>query len=223
MRISDMNILLVEDNESIIKGLIYAFEKNNYTLIYKTKVREAKEYLAGKPEIDLAILDVNLPDGNGFELFKSVIKEKGIPAIFLTVRDDEDDIVNGLDIGAEDYITKPFSSKELLARVNKILLRHRKENIIKIRDIRYDTDKMELYRGETLIELSALELKIVNYLFANLNKVVSRNTLLDKVWEWTGNYVDDHTITVYFKRIRTKMGTDIIKTVKGMGYRIDEE
>ncbi len=109
MRISDMNILLVEDNESIIKGLIYAFEKNNYTLIYKTKVREAKEYLAGKPEIDLAILDVNLPDGNGFELFKSVIKEKEIPAIFLTVRDDEDDIVNGLYIGAEDYITKPFS------------------------------------------------------------------------------------------------------------------
>jgi DNA-binding response OmpR family regulator len=218
-----MKVLLVEDNESIIKGLVYAFEKNNYTLVYKTKIREAKEYVLDNSDIDIAILDVNLPDGNGFDLFKEVITKKDIPAIFLTVRDDEDDIVNGLNIGAEDYITKPFSSKELLARVNKILLRNKKKNIIKIKDITYDTDKMELYREDKLIELSALELKIVNYLFSNLNKVVSRNILLDKVWEWTGNYVDDHTITVYFKRIRLKIGTDIIKTIKGMGYRIDEE
>ena len=218
-----MKVLLVEDNGAIIKGLIYAFEKNYYTLEYKTTVKEAKEYLQNNSDIDIAILDVNLPDGNGFDLFKDIIKDKKVPAIFLTVRDDEDDIVNGLDIGAEDYITKPFSSKELLARVNKIMLRYKKKNIIKIQDITYDTDKMELYREGKQIELSALELKIVNYLFANINKVVSRSILLDKVWEWTGNYVDDHTITVYFKRIRAKIGTDIIKTIKGIGYRIDEE
>ena len=192
-----MKILLVEDNEAIIKGLIYSFEKNNYTLIYKTRIRDAKEYVLNNSDIDLAVLDVNLPDGNGFDLFKDVINKKGIPAIFLTVRDDEDDIVEGLNIGAEDYITKPFSAKELLARVNKILLRHKKKNIIRIKDVSYDTEKMELYREDKLIELSALELKIVNYLFTYLNKVVSRTVLLDKVWEWTGNYVDDHTITVY--------------------------
>ncbi|MBE5959730.1 MAG: response regulator transcription factor [Lachnospiraceae bacterium] len=218
-----MNILLVEDNEAIIKGLIYAFEKNNYTLFYKTRIKDAKDFLLENSEIDLAILDVNLPDGNGFDFFKDYVKNKNIPAIFLTVRDDEDDIVKGLNIGAEDYLTKPFSAKELLARVNKILLRYKKQSIIKIQDISYDTEKMELFRGQDKIELSALELKIVNYLFSNVNRVVSRNILLDKVWEWTGNYVDDHTITVYFKRIRTKIGTDIIKTVKGIGYRIDEE
>lgn len=218
-----MNILLIEDNEAIIKGLAYSFEKNKYSLVYKTNIKETKEYLSNKATIDLIILDITLPDGNGFDLFQNTIKELNIPTIFLTARDEEDDIVKGLNIGAEDYITKPFSTKELLARVNKILLRSRKKNIIKVKDITFDTDKLELYKNENQIELTALELKLVNLLFINLNKVVSRNTLLDKIWEWTGNDVDDHTITVYFKRIREKIGTDIITTVKGMGYRIDEE
>lgn len=218
-----MNILLVEDNETIIKGLSYSFEKNNYELTYKTNIKDAKEYLNNNSNIDIIILDISLPDGNGFDLFNSNIKGLNIPTIFLTARDDEDDIVKGLNIGAEDYITKPFSTKELLARINKVLLRTNKKNIIKMKDITFDTDKLELYKNDILIELTALELKIVNLLFMNINKVVSRNTLLDKIWEWTGNDVDDHTITVYFKRIREKIGTDIIKTIKGMGYRIDEE
>lgn len=218
-----MNILLVEDNETIIKGLTYSFKKNKYNLIYRTNIKETKEYLSSNSDIDLIILDITLPDGNGFDLFQNNIKELNIPTIFLTARDEEDDIVKGLNIGAEDYITKPFSTKELLARVNKILLRSKKKNIIKVKDITFDTDKLELYKNENQIELTALELKLVNLLFINLNKVVNRNTLLDKIWEWTGNDVDDHTITVYFKRIREKLGTDIITTVKGMGYRIDEE
>lgn len=218
-----MNILLVEDNETIIKGLAYSFEKNKYNFIYKTNIKETKEYLSSNSDIDLIILDITLPDGNGFDLFQNNIKKLNIPTIFLTARDEEDDIVKGLNIGAEDYITKPFSTKELLARINKILLRSKKKNIIKVKDITFDTDKLELHKNEEQIELTALELKLVNLLFINLNKVVSRNTLLDKIWEWTGNDVDDHTITVYFKRIREKLGTDIITTVKGMGYRIDEE
>ena len=95
--------------------------------------------------------------------------------------------------------------------------------MIKIKDITYNLDKAVLYKDNIEIELTALELKLINLLFNNLGKVVSRNVILDKIWEWTGNYVDDHTITVYFKRIREKIGTDIIQTVKGMGYRIDEE
>ena len=193
-----MNILLIEDTESIIKGLTYSFEKNNYNLTVKTTIKDSKEYLIHNSDIDLIILDITLPDGNGFDLFQNNIKELNIPTIFLTARDEEDDIVECLNIGAEDYITKPFSTKELLARVNKILLRFQKKSIIKVKDITFDTDKLELYKNKKQIELTALELKLVNLLFINLNKVVSRNTLLDKIWEWTGNDVDDHTITVYF-------------------------
>ena len=215
-----MNILLVEDTESIIKGLTYSFEKD-YNLTVKMNVKEAKEYILNN-SIDLIILDITLPDGNGFDLFEETIKALKIPTIFLTAKDEEDDIVKGLNIGAEDYITKPFSTKELLARVNRILSRNKK-NIIKVKDISFDLDKLILYKENNKLELTALELKLVNLLFSNINKVVSRNTILDKIWEWTGNYVDDHTVTVYFKRIREKIGTDIIITIKGMGYRIDEE
>ena len=218
-----MNILLIEDTESIIKGLTYSFEKNNYNLIAKNNIKDSKEYLINNSNIDLIILDITLPDGNGFDLFENTIKDLKIPTIFLTAKDEEDDIVKGLNVGAEDYITKPFSTKELMARVNKILLRSKKNSIIKIKDISFDMDKLILMKDNTPIELTALELKLVNLLFNNLNKVVSRNVILDKIWEWTGNYVDDHTVTVYFKRIREKIGTNIITTIKGIGYRIDEE
>lgn len=218
-----MNILLVEDTKSIIKGLSYAFEKENYNLTVKSSIREVKEYLLNKPEINLAILDITLPDGDGFNLYKNTIKELNIPTIFLTAKDEEDDIVKGLEEGAEDYITKPFSTKELMVRVNKILLRYKKKSVIKVKDISFDMDKLVLMKNNEQIELSALELKLINLLFSNINKVVSRNIILDKIFDWTGNYVDDHTVTVYFKRIKDKIGTDIIKTIKGMGYRIDEE
>lgn len=218
-----MNILLVEDTESIIKGLTYSLKKDNHNLTVKTTIKDSKEYLLNNSNIDLIILDITLPDGNGFNLFENTIKDSKIPTIFLTAKDEEDDIVKGLNIGAEDYITKPFSTKELMARVNRILLRTKKQSIIKIKDISFDMDKLVLMRDNAPIELTALELKLVNLLFNNLNKVVSRNVILDKIWDWTGNYVDDHTVTVYFKRIREKIGTDIITTIKGMGYRIDEE
>ena len=218
-----MNILLVEDTESIIKGLTYSFEKENYNLIVKTNIKSTKEYLDSNPNIDLIILDITLPDGNGYELFKSTIRLLNIPTIFLTAMDSEDNIVECLESGAEDYITKPFSTKELLARVNRIIARNKKNSIIKVKDITFDTDKLVLYKDNKPIDLTALELKIITLLFTNVNKVVSRNLLLDKIWEWTGNDVDDHTITVYFKRIREKINTDIIITIKGIGYRIDEE
>ena len=217
-----MNILLIEDHESIISGLKYAFNVNNYNMIAKTTIKESIEYLENnKPEI--IILDVSLPDGNGFELYEKVIKEKNIPVIFLTARDDEDDIIKGLNLGAEDYMTKPFSTKELLVRVNKIILRNKKITLIKVKDISFDLDKMVVSKNNNIIDLSSLELKILHLLFINIGKVVTRDTILDKIWEWTGNYVDDHTITVYLKRIREKLDTDIIVTIKGIGYRIDEK
>ena len=218
-----MNILLVEDNITIVKGLKYAFEKNNYNLAYTTTIFDANNYLKNNSNIDLIILDITLPDGNGIQLFEEKIKKLEIPTIFLTAKDDEETVVKGLTIGAEDYITKPFSTKELLARINKILIRFKKQSIISIKNIKFDMDKMVVYKDGKKVNLTSLELKLLNLLFMNLNKVVSRNTIFDTIWEATGNDVDDHTITVYFKRIREKLGTDIIITVKGIGYRIDNE
>jgi len=217
-----MDVLLIEDHESIINGLKYTFNVNNYNLIAKTTIKESIEYLENnKPEI--IILDVMLSDGNGFDLYEKVIKEKKIPVIFLTARDDEDDVIKGLNLGAEDYMTKPFGAKELLVRVNKIILRNKKITLFKVKDIYFDIDKMVVSKNDKILELSSLELKILHLLFINIGKVVTRDTILDKIWEWTGNYVDDHTITVYLKRIREKLDTDIIVTIKGIGYRIDEK
>ena len=217
-----MTILLIEDNIPIIKGLSYSFKKNNYELIFKLTIKESKVYLQHNHP-DLIILDVMLPDGNGYDLFINVIKPLNIPTIVLTAKDEEDDIVTFLDSGAEDYVKKPFSTKELLSRVNKILNRYSKNNILKVQDLTFDLDKMVVLKNNHPLDLTPLELKILHLLFLNLNKVVTRNFLLDKIWEWTGNDVDDHTITVYFKRIREKIGENIIITIKGLGYRIDEK
>ncbi len=217
-----MRILLVEDNKNIVDGLIYAFKMNNYQLDYTSSVKDTLKYLEDTiPEV--IILDVMLGDGNGFDLYSNNIKELDIPVIFLTARDDEDDIIKGLNLGAEDYMTKPFSTKELLVRVNKIILRKKKQSIIKVEDIYFDIDKMIVKKNDEEVKLTSLELKILQLLFINIGKVVRRNTLLDKIWEITGNDVDDHTLTVYLKRIREKLGTDIIITIKGIGYRIDEK
>lgn len=216
-----MQILLVEDNVNIAKGLVYSLEQKEYKVIHTESIINTIEVLENK-KIDLIILDISLPDGNGFNLYEKEIKKKKIPTIFLTARDDEDDIVKGLEIGAEDYITKPFSTKELIARINKILLRGKNQKIT-IKNIEFDMDKMEAYKDKKKIELSNIELKILNLLFMNLNKVVTRDDIIDKIWEWTGNDVNNNTVTVYMKRIREKLDEDIIITIKGIGYRIDEK
>ncbi len=215
-----MKILLVEDNETIIKGLEYAFIENNYELDVKKTVKEAEQFLAEK-EVDLILLDIVLPDGNGFSLYQKNASIKNIPTIFLTAKDEEENIVKGLMMGAEDYITKPFSTKELLARISRIFLRNQNASRIKVKEIIFDIEKMAVYRNDEQIELTSLELKLLHLLFLNIGKVVSRNMLLDSIWRWTGNEVDDHTVTVYLKRIREKLGSDIIITIKGIGYRID--
>lgn len=217
-----MKILLVEDNEILAKGLIYSLEQKKYQVIHTLNVENTLKILKTE-KIDLAILDVSLPDGNGFDLYRNNIKEKNISSIFLTAKDEEDNIVKGLELGAEDYITKPFSIKELMARINRIILRNKKNTIIQVQNIKFDMDKMVVYRDNENVELTNLELKILNLLFLNLNKVVKRSEIIDKIWEWTGNDVNDNTVTVYLKRIRKKLDSDIIKTIKGIGYRVDTE
>lgn len=216
-----MKILLIEDNEMVAKGLIYSLSQKEFKVTHKINIKETITFLENN-KVDLIILDVSLPDGNGFELYEKEIKSKKIPTIFLTAKDDENDIVKGLELGAEDYITKPFSTKELIARINRIL-RKEKNNIIKVKNIEFDLDKMVVYKDGQEVQLTSLELKILSLLFSSINKVVSRNYIIDKIWEWTGNDVNDNTVTVYLKRIREKLETDIIVTAKGIGYRIDEE
>ena len=215
-----MEILLVEDNLVIVKGLEYSFKQERYNLNVATNLKQAAKIIEDK-KIELIILDIALPDGNGLDFYENTVKSLNISTIFLTAQDDEETVVNGLNLGADDYITKPFSTKELFARINKIVLRNKKNTIIKIGNIKFDMDKMIVYKDEQIIELTSLELKILHLLFSNLDKVVKRDDIIDKIWEWTGNDVNDNTVTVYLKRIREKLDTDIITTVKGIGYRID--
>ena len=214
-------ILLVEDNESISKALKFSLEEKDYNVVVADSIKSFKSKYTNN--IDLIILDVSLPDGSGFDLYEDNIKDKNIPTIFLTARDSEEDIVKGLDLGADDYLTKPFSTKELMARINRILSRNKKTNIIKIKNITFDVYKMELYKDNIKINLSSMELNILSYLITNINKVVTREMILEKIWELTGNDVDDHTVTVYMKRIKDKIGDELITTIKKVGYRIDEE
>lgn len=213
-----MKILLVEDNLNIRESLEYSFKVKNINLVSKSNIKDTLDYLENN-KVDLIILDVTLPDGNGFDLYKNQFKNMEIPVIFLTARDSEEDIVNALDMGASDYLTKPFRTGELIARINKIL----NKKTICIKNITYDLNKMCVYKDDKVINLTTLELKILGLLFSNINKVVTRDKIIDSIWEWTGNDVNDNTVTVYMKRIREKLDSDIIITLKGIGYRIDEE
>ena len=213
-----MNILLVEDNLGIQKGLSYSLTKNNYNVIVKSSIKDTKTYLQdNKP--NLIILDIALPDGSGLDLYKDYIKSLNINTIFLTADDNIDNIVFALDTGACDYITKPFEVRVLIAKINRIL----SNKSLVINDIAFDINKMEVFKNDKVVSLTSLEKKILFLLVSNKNKVVTRENLINYIWELTGNDVYDNTITVYLKRIREKLDTDIIKTIKGIGYRIDEE
>lgn len=217
-----MNVLLIEDNESIVSGLKYSLEQEKYKVFSCTNAKDTIKFLEENKQVDIAIIDISLPDGNGFDLYQNYIKEKNIPSIFLTARDSEDDVVKGLELGVEDYMTKPFSTRELLARIKRNIMKHKNEAIITIEGISFDFDKMEVSKDGKVIPLTRLELKILHLLFSNLGKVVRRDYIIEKIWEWTSNDVNDNTVTVYMKRIREKLGVDIIITIKGIGYRIDD-
>lgn len=214
-------ILLIEDEVDILNNLKDILEQNNYQVLRAKSIKESKEYL--EKNLDLIILDVTLPDGDGFEFYKMNIKQRQIPTIFLTAKDLEDDIVKGLSLGAEDYITKPFLTKELLIRIKKIIDRHNKTNIIKIKEFTFDTLNLRVFKNNTEIRLTSLETRLLFLLINNLNKTITRDILLEYIWEWTGNDVNDNTLTVYFKRIRDKLDSSIIITYKAIGYRINEE
>ena len=213
-----MKILLVEDNKSIIKGLEYAFAQNGYSCEYCLSLDEAVR--KAPFNYDVAVLDIMLPDGNGFDLFKKIRRYSDLPVIFLTAVDDEDSVVNGLELGADDYITKPFSTRELIARIKRVANKNSKKNIITVSGVTLDLDKSAVFENGKQLELTALEYKLLSLLMQNAGKVVTRELIFEKIWDVSGNFVNDNTLTVYIKRIRKKLDADIIK--KGMGYQVAE-
>lgn len=215
-----MKILLVEDNKSIIKGLEYAFAQNGYSCEYCLSLDEAVR--KAPFNYDAAVLDIMFPDGNGFDLFKKIRRYSDLPVIFLTAVDDEDSVVNGLELGADDYITKPFSTRELIARIKRVANKNSKKNIITVSGVTLDLDKSAVFENGKQLELTALEYKLLSLLMQNAGKVVTRELIFEKIWDVSGNFVNDNTLTVYIKRIRKKLDADIIKTVKGMGYQVAE-
>lgn len=216
-------LLLVEDNESILKGLTYSLEQENFKVDVATNVNTAKENLASN-EYDLIILDIMLPDGNGFELCKYIKEKDDIPIIMLTAKDEEKDVVQGFNLGADDYVIKPFRIRELISRINNILRRYNKETSkLRTGNIVIDVDASRVFINGKEIIFTALEYRILLLLFYNMGKTVTRDNILDKIWDIAGNYVNDNTLTVYIKRIRAKLGEyDVIKTIKGIGYRVDK-
>ena len=218
-------ILLVEDNETIIMGLKYSLEQEGFQVISAKTAKESKEKLDNK-SIDIVLLDVSLPDGNGFEICKEIKEKNDIPVIFLTAQDEETSVVLGLDLGADDYIVKPFRTRELISRIKSVLRRYGKKeenNIIQYKNIKIDTISAKVYKNNKEIIFTSLEYRILLMLFTNQNKLITREQLLEKIWNIAGNFVNDNTLTVYIKRIREKLEDDsIIKTIRGLGYRIGD-
>ncbi len=219
-------ILLVEDNETIVMGLSYSLEQEGFEIV-SSKTRKDAEKILESETINLVLLDVTLPDGNGFDICKYVKQKLDIPVIFLTAQDEETSVVVGLDLGADDYVIKPFRTRELISRINSVLRRYGKKeditNIIQYKNIKIDTTSAKVYKDEKEIIFTSLEYKILLMLFTNQNKLITREQLLEKIWDIAGNFVNDNTLTVYIKRIREKLEDEsIIKTVRGLGYRIGD-
>ena len=214
-----MKLLTVEDNLMILKGLKYYLESEGFIVDKATTYKEALDLILFN-NYDLILLDISLPDGDGFNLAKEIKENYKIPIIFLTAKDDIDDICNGL-LLASDYIIKPFRNRELLSRIKKALYLN---DIIEFNNLKIVTNKKEIYKNNVEINLTSLEYKLFMSLLDNRNKVLSREFLLDKIERETGNFVNDNTLRVYIKRIREKLNDEnIIRTVKGIGYVIDEK
>ena len=217
-----MKILFLEDDVMIASGVKYALENEGYEVEHAKDVSTAKNLISGSA-FSLAIIDMQLPDGNGFDI-SSILTDKKVPVIFLTVVDDENQIVKAFDEGAEDYIVKPFRIRELLARVKRTLEHHQgaSSKLITVGKTQIDTEAGKVYSDGKLVELTALEYRVLLIFAANKGTLLTRSQILDKIWDMDGNFVEDNTLTVYIKRIREKLGDAInIETIRGIGYRVD--
>lgn len=221
-------ILLVEDDKSIVLGLSYSLESEGYQVNSCGSVALASLRLQ-EEAYDLILLDLGLPDGSGYDVCKIAREINKAPVIFLTACDDEVNVVMGLDMGADDYITKPFRLRELLSRIKTVLRRSEKNpdgsGILLIHTLTINTSLGKVMRGNTEILLTALEYRLLLTLLNHEGQTLSRNQLLEGIWDVGGEFVNDNTLTVYIKRLREKIEEDpahpeVIITVRGVGYRI---
>ncbi|TRZ35612.1 DNA-binding response regulator [Niallia circulans] len=227
-----MKILLVEDDKTIASGIEYSLNQEEYETILCHTVQTAKRAISENlAQIDLCIFDLSLPDGNGYELCEYVKQHSDKPVIFLTALDDEVNVVMGLDMGADDYITKPFRVRELLSRIKSVLRRYYKQlqakPVIEIDNITINTAEGKVYKNGEEVLVTALEYRLF-LIFANhIGQVLTRAQLLERIWDVAGDFVNDNTLTVYIKRLREKLEDDpqkptIIKTIRGLGYKVGD-
>lgn len=225
-----MKIFLLEDDSAIAMGLSYSLENEGYEITHAQSVKQAFEII-DKEEFSLYILDLTLPDGNGYDVCKKIKSKGDLPVIFLTAYDDEVNVVMGFELGADDYITKPFRVKELLVRIKSVMRRYSKESVdsnIVIKNLTINTNEAKVYKDGREIVLTAMEYRLLLILLNNRGKVLTRNQLLEEIWDIDGDFVEDNTLTVYIKRLRDKIEEDatkprFIKTVRGLGYVIEND
>ncbi|MDO5521219.1 MAG: response regulator transcription factor [bacterium] len=226
-----MKLLIVEDDAVIAAGIEYSLEQEGFATTIAGTVAEAREKMQ-ETEFDFYLLDLTLPDGTGYEICKEAKQKADVPVIFLTAIDDEGNVVMGLDMGADDYITKPFRIRELISRIKSVLRRYGKsgqtDNKVSIGSIEILVNEAKVYKEKQEVILTAMEYRLLLVFVKNLGKVLSRNQLLEGIWDVTGDFVNDNTLTVYIKRLREKLEDDpqnptVIRTVRGLGYIMEKQ
>lgn len=227
-------LLLLEDDESLLEGLVYALEKNGFQLQVARTAAQARKFLEDGEQFALLLLDVTLPDGTGFEICEWVRKRGGeVPIIFLTASDEETSIIRGLDGGGDDYITKPFKLGELCSRIRALLRRSRMNQVsgrsmLSFREVTVNLESCRAMKNGQDLELTAAEYRLLCLLLKNVGRTLSRERILDILWDGNGSFVDDNTLSVYIRRLREKIEEDpshprYLITVRGFGYQWREE
>ncbi|MGD6942347.1 response regulator transcription factor [Cytobacillus gottheilii] len=227
-----VTIMIVEDDKTIAAGLEYTLQQDGFESILCYNFASALDILSKEIDrIDLCLFDVGLPDGSGYDLCSYVKERRDLPVIFLTAFDDEVNVVMGLDMGGDDYITKPFRIRELLSRIKSVLRRYAKQPLnkknIEIQHIVINTLEGKVFKREEEVFLTALEYRLLLIFSNHIGQVLSRTQLLEQLWDVAGDFVNDNTLTVYIKRLREKLEDhpqtpEIIKTVRGIGYKVGE-
>lgn len=212
-------ILLLEDDQSLNRGISFTLQKEGYQVFSAFTIEEAEE-IFHRERIDLVISDITLPDGSGLDFGEMVRKQGDAGLLYLTALDQETDIVNGYDTGADDYVTKPFSLMVLTSKVNALMRRitDREPSVFISGDVEVHLNEAKVYKADEEIMLSKTELQLLIFMMENAGQILSKETILDKIWGIDGQFVDDNTVTVNISRLKNKLGTDDISNVRGLGY-----
>jgi two-component system, OmpR family, response regulator VicR len=222
-----LSILFVEDDDTIAMGVEYSLKQDGFQVSLAHRLEEARDLLKRRA-FDLVLLDLGLPDGSGYALCKEIRAAGDTPIVILSARDEETSIILGLDMGADEYITKPFRLRELIARMKAVLRRRgpieASDRTLTCGDVTVVAQQAKVYKNGREVPLTALEYRLLLTLFTNQGRVLSRGQILAQIWEVDGDFVNDNTITVYIKRLREKLEDDpqnptLIKTVRGLGYQ----